>query len=288
MIERCFYNVFLPFYSPWEIKEGNIKMEEVNVILGLDEMALLDGIERINYLIITGGMPEEEGLCSLYSHSEIKGLMLDYWETDCRGKWSIDLQYFKNLKILISDSSLNFYNFHCLKDVKVLFVKKWYDQGLSCIKNVPIESLIIGNGLLLDEEYYNPNLKEMSVSYSSITSITRLNNLSHLELLELDHCSVIEDWHSAALPSLKVLLLLGNNRLDSVSFVLNLPNLQSFVYEGIILNPDISVLTGLQRCALLPHSKKYSVKKNELKYNKSYKTELGIDPAYDYYVNRLL
>ena len=53
---------------------------------------------------------------ALYRHKEIKGLMLDYYEDESFSPWTVDLSFFPDLRILDSNSSLNFDNIQCEKN----------------------------------------------------------------------------------------------------------------------------------------------------------------------------
>ena len=139
-----------------------------------------------------------------------------------------------------------------------------------------LESLVVLNGLKNIDGYENNNLHILSLSYSSINRIQHLSNLSSLEILEIDHCPRICDWDAFQSSSLKILLMLGNNRIDSIDFIVNLPNLKALVFEGTIGNGDIKSLKRLERCALTPHKRFYNVSQKELAYPQNYKTSLDV------------
>ena len=189
---------------------------------------------------------------------------------DCRSV------FFPDLRILNSNSSLNFCNIMCEKKLRGLFVKEWHEATLDRIMGCNLESLVVLNGLKNIDGYENNNLHIFSLSYSSIDKIHHLSNLNSLEVLEVDHCPRICDWSDFRSSSLKILLMLGNNRIDSIDFIVNLPNLKALVFEGTIGNGDIKSLKRLERCALTPHKRFYNVSQKELAYPQNYKTSLDV------------
>lgn len=79
--------------------------------IDLSSLQFLDLFECVTILILTGGIPTEEGLQSLYRKETIVSLILDYEETDTDEE-GIDLEQFPNLKNVLSRSDLNIKNFH--------------------------------------------------------------------------------------------------------------------------------------------------------------------------------
>ena len=110
-MERFFYNELINFSSP---SQYNSESPEANIIVGFDELCELKAVKNIKRLIISGGNAECADFSSLYMHSEIKALMLDYYETEAIGKWSIDLSNFCHLELLVSNSSMNYSNLYIL------------------------------------------------------------------------------------------------------------------------------------------------------------------------------
>ena len=101
-------------------------------------------------------------------------------------------------------------------------------------------------------------------------------------------CPRIKDWSEFYSSSLKILLMLGNNRIESINFINNLPNLKSLVFEGTIGNGDIKSLKRLERCALTPHKRFYNVSQKELTYPQNYKTLIDLQDDVNCFSNRYL
>ena len=230
-MERYFFNEKMEFLFPGQFIELNNPSLEANIIVDLGEMEKLNTIQLIQRLIITGGA-ENPDFSPLYNHSEIKAMMIDYYETEPISRWSIDVSNFPNLELLVSKSSHNYKNIQKSNSIKALLVNKWFENDLRSISGLPIESLIILNGLYSLDKYENDALRIMSISYSQLEAIAPIATLRNLEILELDHCQKIADWNNLNSASLKVLLIMGNNHLDSISFIEKIPKLSSFVFEG--------------------------------------------------------
>ena len=81
-----------------------------NVEIELSSLEYLSVFPVIRNLIITGGIPTTVGFETLYAHTELEQLVLDYEETDSDEE-GIDLSQFPNLKFVLSRSNLNIYNF---------------------------------------------------------------------------------------------------------------------------------------------------------------------------------
>jgi hypothetical protein len=275
-MKKVFFKKFFDFYTIDEYLDFADKSQSVNLILGFDDFSLLDEVGPIDKLIITSGDASTAHYDALYRHSEIKGLSLDYYEDESFSPWTVDLSFFPDLRILNSNSSLNFCNIMCEKKLRGLFVKEWHEATLDRIMGCNLESLVVLNGLKNIDGYENNNLHIFSLSYSSIDKIHHLSNLNSLEVLEVDHCPRICDWSDFRSSSLKILLMLGNNRIDSIDFIVNLPNLKALVFEGTIGNGDIKSLKRLERCALTPHKRFYNVSQKELAYPQNYKTSLDV------------
>ncbi len=275
-MKKVFFKKFFDFYTIDEYFGFADKSQSVNLIVGFDDFSLLDEVGPIDKLIITSGDASTAHYEALYRHSEIKGLTLDYYEDESFSPWTVDLSFFPDLRILDSNSSLNFCNIMCEKKLRGLFVKEWHEATLDKIFGCALESLILGSGVDRIDGYENDNLHIFSLSYSSINKIQYLSSFSNLEILEIDHCPRIEDWSEFYSSSLKILLMLGNNRIESINFINNLPNLKSLVFEGTIGNGDIKSLKRLERCALTPHKRFYNVSQKELAYPQNYKTSLSV------------
>ncbi len=77
-----------------------------NVQLGLSIMDCLTLFDRIEVLVLTGGIPSKAGLEALYSCSELTSLILDYEETDS-DEDALVLANFPYLCYVLSASNLN-------------------------------------------------------------------------------------------------------------------------------------------------------------------------------------
>ena len=276
MRRRVLFRKFYDFYTIDDYFSLADRSQKANLILGFDDFNLLDEVGPIDKLIITSGDASTAHYDALYRHSEIKGLSLDYYEDESFSPWTVDLSFFPDLRILDSNSSLNFCNIMCEKKLRGLFVKEWHEATLDRIMGCNLESLVVLNGLKNIDGYENNNLHIFSLSYSSIDKIHHLSNLNSLEVLEVDHCPRICDWSDFRSSSLKILLMLGNNYIDSIDFITNLPRLKALVFEGTIGNGDVKSLKRLERCALTPHKRFYNVSQKELAYPQNYKTSLDV------------
>ncbi len=284
MTERYLYNKAKIFLRPYEYLELEQPFFPANIVAEFDEFHLLDKIPVIDSLILEGGDAENAAFDSLYKHTEIKSMEIDYYETEGYSLWTIDLSNFPSLQILVSRSSYNFANISFAKSLKALLVGEWYNPDFSVLEGSGIESLVIINGkkLISFNGFLSDSLKTLFVSYSRVKEISTLSSFNSLEQLEIDHCHCIADWNSFCMPSLKILFLLGNNKLQSVLFVNNLPNLQSFLLEGSIEDGNLVPLKRLNRCFVSPHKKYYNVSKHELKEVYDFKTPLNIEPQFRY------
>ena len=283
-MKRYLYNVEKDFLRPYEYLESERPVSPANIIAEFDELKLLDRIPAIDSLILEGGDAENAAFDSLYRHTEIKSLKIAYYETDGYSLWTIDLSFFSSLQILVSSTSYNFKNIRSIGSLKALLVREWYNTDLGILDGSEIESLVIVNGrkLISFGGFSSERLKALFVSYSRAEKIAPLESFRCLELLELDHCHRITDWDSFCLPGLKILFLLGNNKLRSVSFVDNLPDLRSFLLEGSIGDGDLLPLKRLDRCFVTPFKKNYNVSRHEIKEVYDYKTPLSIEPRFRY------
>lgn len=81
-----------------------------NVQIELSSMEYLSAFPVIHNLIITGGIPTQEGFRALYNHKELQRLVLDYEETDS-DEDGVDLTCFPNLQYVLSRSNLNIRGF---------------------------------------------------------------------------------------------------------------------------------------------------------------------------------
>ncbi len=285
-MERFFFNENMVFLSPDQFIESHNLMLETNIIVELGELEKLNSIPFIHRLIILGGDANIADFSYLYKHSEIKALMIDYYETESVSNWSIDVSYFDRLELLVSNSSYNFQNIQKAKSIKALLVKKWFENDLRCISRLPIESLIISNGLHSLDNYENNALRSLSISYSKCETIAQISTLRNLEILELDHCHKISDWNLLNSASLKALLALGYNHVSSISFIDNIPNLSSFVFEGSIDDGNVLWAKRLKRCFIMPWKRWYNCKRSEINTVNTEKTSICIDPSIDYFKNR--
>lgn len=77
-----------------------------SVEIELSALEYLRVFPAVRRLIITGGIPTEEGFEALYAHRELEQLVLDFEETDSDEE-GIDLSRFPNLKYVLSRSNLN-------------------------------------------------------------------------------------------------------------------------------------------------------------------------------------
>lgn len=96
------------FLSKTDTKTRAFKTELSN----LDCLAYIPNAET---LILTGGLVSESGLKALYSHSELKQLILDFEETES-DEDGIDISAFPNLSYILSRSDLNIKNFDDCSD----------------------------------------------------------------------------------------------------------------------------------------------------------------------------
>ncbi|MBQ4425134.1 MAG: hypothetical protein II882_05305 [Lachnospiraceae bacterium] len=76
------------------------------VQMGLGEMQNLSLFPKVHVLILTGGIPTEEGIQVLYSNNQIRELVLDYEETDS-DEDGIELEKITSLEYVLSRSNLN-------------------------------------------------------------------------------------------------------------------------------------------------------------------------------------
>ena len=215
-MERVLFGKFYDFYTIDDYFDYADRSQNANLILGFDDFNMLDEVGPIDKLIITSGDASIADYGALYRHKEIKGLRLDYYEDESFSPWTVDLSFFPDLRILDSNSSLNFDNIQCEKKLKGLLVREWHETSLDRLTGCDLESLIIVKGLEQIDGYKNDNLHIFSLSYSSINKIQQPSNLSSLEVLEIDQCSRICDWDDVHSQSLKILQMLGNNRIDSI------------------------------------------------------------------------
>ena len=74
--------------------------------MGLGEMQNLSLFPKVHVLILTGGIPTEEGIQVLYSNNQIRELVLDYEETDS-DEDGIELEKITSLEYVLSRSNLN-------------------------------------------------------------------------------------------------------------------------------------------------------------------------------------
>ena len=289
-MNRFFYNTEKEYIHPSEYHASSRHTTPINIITEFDDLHLLDHIPAIDSLILEGGDAEHASFDSLYRHTEIRSLMLDYYEADDIDLWTIDVSRFPDLKILVSRSSYDFVNVSLSKSLKALLVGEWHHHDLGILAESEIESLVIANGKKLHSlsGFRGGHLKELSISYSPIKQISSLSSFNRLELFEADNCKHIADWCAFAPPSLKVLTIIGNSVLPSISFVNCLPLLQSFVFEGCIEDGDLFPLKRLERCFVAPHKRHYNIPHKELNEDYSHKTALSIDPEYDYYRHRII
>lgn len=92
-----------------DIREIPNYSHNCNVQAELSGLAYLAAFPTLETLILTGGIPTEEGFAALYCHKELKRLVLDYEETDSDEE-GIDLTQFPALEYVLSRSNLNIKN----------------------------------------------------------------------------------------------------------------------------------------------------------------------------------
>ena len=95
------------------------------VQIGLDLLEFLIYFHNIKTLVLTGGMPTEQGLSILYGQVRLEELILDYEETDS-DEDAIDLRPFPDLQYVLTRSNLNIKNAGDNYPVEVL---NYYKNG---------------------------------------------------------------------------------------------------------------------------------------------------------------
>ena len=119
-----------------DIREIPIHSYSRHVQAELSRLEYLEAFPVVETLILTGGIPTEEGFAALYRHRELKRLVLDYEETDSDEE-GIDLTQFPALEYVLSRSNLNIQK-HSLKLPNVkLEIWNYYHNGKTVKTELP-------------------------------------------------------------------------------------------------------------------------------------------------------
>lgn len=266
MKKEYFYNSEIEFYNLDDLKEiGNINDQAINIIIGFNDLLKLDAVPAINYLILQSGSFEQHDLCHLYRHREIKGLYLDYYETEKISEYTIDIAEFPELEVLVSKSSWNYIRAEQCRSLRALQVTKWYQGNLSCLQGMELTSLSITGGRLRSLTGIEKlPIRFLSIDYCSVTDVSVLNSLPKLQIVEIDHCPKIKDYSVLASAAIEYLLLLGNGCVANLEFLDHMHDLKGVVIELNILDGDISRLKKYMHSEIFQDRRHYSAKNKDL------------------------
>ncbi|MBQ6569516.1 MAG: hypothetical protein IJL87_04600 [Clostridia bacterium] len=232
---------------------------EKSIFVPVDMLRYLKFFPNAENLIISSGMPDENGFEYLYK-LPIIALKISYENDDGDSDWRIDISRFEKLEYLFSRSQKNCANISKCRSLKTAVIFNWYDGDLSELAGASIDSLSITGGKLhsLSGIEKIKGLRALSLSYlPSLTDISALAQVDNLEYLELDACNkIIQIPH---LGKLEALIWEGSNRIESLN-PSSLPCIRRILLDINIKNGNLNWLNELEHACLLTDKRHYSVR----------------------------
>lgn len=250
------------------IRQNNIK----SAIVIADDIMFLNKCPSLEALWIMPAVNAEEfDYSPLYKMENIKWLQCEtiYGEYDSKST-SIDYSHFPNLETLRVCDKRGHLNIDKAKNVSNLFL--W-----DVPKDKNLKGVFPGNSVV-----------HLSITHSSIHSLEGIetnNKLSKIELhycrklndisilsncaetltdLIIDHCGNLEDLSVLnELHNLESLTLLGDNKIENISFLRQMPKLKNFECKVNILDGDLSLCENIPSVWILDR-RHYSHKNKNL------------------------
>ena len=232
------------------IRQNNVK----SAIVIAEDISFLTQCPSLEALWIMPAVNAEEfDYSPLYKMKNIRWLQCEtiYGEYDSKST-CIDYSYFSNLETLRVCNKKGHLNIDKAKNVSTLFL--W-----EVPKDKNLKGLLPGNSVV-----------NLSITHSSIHTLEgieitdklsklklcycrKLNDISILSCcaetlteLEIDHCGNLEDLSVLnELHNLESLTLRGNNKIENISFLRQMPNLKKFECKVNILNGDLSLCENI-------------------------------------------
>jgi len=159
-----------------------------------------------------------------------------------------DLQCFTGLEWLSIDTGLYAGDLDGLTNLYAVHTENTIDEYLEIIPNpqsileLSVEDSIFEESLSGIEQF--PNLKSLSVEYSSLTDISELNELPYLCELYLLDCNDLTDYSPLLNLTGLEYLSIQSSQLKSIDFIQVMPNLTGLAIE----DSQISKLDALEYC----------------------------------------
>ena len=250
------------------IRQNNVK----SAIVIAEDISFLTKCPSLESLWIMPAVNAEEfDYSPLYKMENVKWLQCEtiYGEYDSKST-SIDYSHFPNLETLRICDKKGHLNIDKAKNVSKLFL--WETP-----KDKNLKGVLSGNSIV-----------NLSITHSSIHSLEGLevaNKLSKLELcycsklndisilsncaetltdLVIDHCGNLEDFSVLnELHNLESLTLRGNNKVENISFLRQMPKLKSFECKVNILDGNLSLCENIPSVWILDR-RHYSHKNKDL------------------------
>lgn len=142
-------------------------------------------------------------------------------------------------------------------DLNNLFCSPTLDSiVMVCSKNKTLDGIDRSKNMQCLYFYYNRNLHDISALQQVKSS---------LKALRIENCPNIEDFSVLGeLENLELLELTGSNHIESLSFLNNMKNLRTFVFDMNVMDGNLTPCLRLEYAASLRNRKHYNLKDKDL------------------------
>ncbi|MBQ7060680.1 MAG: hypothetical protein IJM85_02740 [Clostridia bacterium] len=255
----------LTLYDKADFEELKRSSAIKSVCTSMEFAEYLPAFTSVESLILDPGSSSEAALNGIYSQHSIRSLVINYENDDCDPLYQIDLSRFSGLKYVFARHSGNITGVSESGSLRTLVVGNYAEDDFSLLQGSKIDSLCVLSGKI--KSLYGSSrlpLRILSISNTPLSGVSALNDLQKLCFLELENCRKVSDMESLSSSSLEYLALLGNQRIGSLSFLSNLPQLKRIMLEWTVVDNDLSMLDGLEHAVVFTDKRGYNRKNKEL------------------------
>ena len=238
--------------------------EERNLVLDMDALSCLPLFPNLKKLVLRSG-EIKSGTLEHLKGLRIEALKIDYC-SDEFDDYTLDLCWFPELELLVSQSSRNFQNAGGCPRLQTVIAADWMEPDLGSLRQSSIAALKVLHGKLKTlHGIEESGLVSLSLSYQrGLSDVSALQSLGELESLQIDHCPKIDFEMLPEMPHLKYLELYGSQTVQDLGFLRNYPELDHFLFDIRIADGQLAPLLSLSHSVSLVDRTHYSLKDMEL------------------------
>lgn len=243
------------------IKKACVIAESIDFLKECDELEYL-------WIYPADTAPNQFDYSPLYSMSTIKYLDCGTSYGGSKEKLHTTIDYSKvpSLEELIvrGKGHINYELLYNLRSLVIMDDKKIESiPDLASERN--LEKLRIFNSSLVNLSGIHKfcNLKRLILDYDRrLIDLSEIESLADtLEYLEIEKCSKITDFSFLKkLKNLKTLILIGDNKLNNLDFINNMPNLKYYRFSMAVEDGDLKPCLKVPEVYCIKHKKHYNIK----------------------------